>query len=154
MVEPHDPHRPKQLPLPGRRQETNDGPSYRGFLSCFASFEGPELRFGSGRRQVFFDLVRQVRQSIPDAVGIIIGNSYPAAKWNLGRIGIQGGCWYRCKNAALTSPVLMASAAVSVVLLLTLLAVVFFTGVVWALARDGRLDQGDGLAHPDKGARV
>jgi len=30
-------------------------------------------------------------------------------------------------------------------LLLTLLAVAFFTGVVWALARDGRLDQGDGL---------
>lgn len=30
-------------------------------------------------------------------------------------------------------------------LLLTLLAVLFFTGAVWALARDGRLDQGDGL---------
>lgn len=30
-------------------------------------------------------------------------------------------------------------------LLLTLLAVLFFTGAVWALARDGRLDFGDGL---------
>jgi len=30
-------------------------------------------------------------------------------------------------------------------LLLTLLAALIFTGVVWALARDGRLDQGDGL---------
>lgn len=30
-------------------------------------------------------------------------------------------------------------------LLLTLLAVVFFTGAVWALARDGQLDRGDGL---------
>ena len=30
-------------------------------------------------------------------------------------------------------------------LLLTLTAVLFFTGAVWALARDGRLDSGDGL---------
>ena len=30
-------------------------------------------------------------------------------------------------------------------LLLTLIAVLFFTGAVWALARDGRLDFGDGL---------
>jgi cation:H+ antiporter len=30
-------------------------------------------------------------------------------------------------------------------MLLTLLAVLFFTGAVWALARDGRLDLGDGL---------
>jgi cation:H+ antiporter len=30
-------------------------------------------------------------------------------------------------------------------LLLTLLAVLFFTGAVWALGRDGRLDTGDGL---------
>ena len=30
-------------------------------------------------------------------------------------------------------------------LLLTLLALLFFTGVLWALARDGRLDFGDGL---------
>ena len=30
-------------------------------------------------------------------------------------------------------------------LLLTLTAVLFFTGAVWALARDGRLDFGDGL---------
>lgn len=31
-------------------------------------------------------------------------------------------------------------------LLLTLMAVLFFTGVTWALARDGKLDTGDGLA--------
>src|SRR5574341_879597 len=31
-------------------------------------------------------------------------------------------------------------------LLLTLTAVLFFTGATWALARDGKLDAGDGLA--------
>ena len=48
----------------------------------------------------FFEVVRRVRQRLPDVVGTIIGGCYPAAKWNLGRLGIKGGCWYRCRVAA------------------------------------------------------
>jgi glycosyltransferase involved in cell wall biosynthesis len=56
----------------------------------------------------FFHVVHRVRRKIPDAVGMIIGGHYPAAKWGMGRIGVQGGCWYRCRLAAsLTSDVLV-----------------------------------------------
>jgi glycosyltransferase involved in cell wall biosynthesis len=48
----------------------------------------------------FFKVIRHVRQHYPDVVGMIIGGYYPAAKWNLGRLGIKGGCWYRCRLAA------------------------------------------------------
>ncbi|HZU35007.1 MAG TPA: glycosyltransferase family 4 protein [Gemmataceae bacterium] len=46
---------------------------------------------------LFFELLKAVRRQQPDAVGTIIGNSYPAAKWRLGRLGVKGGCWYRCR---------------------------------------------------------
>jgi len=36
-------------------------------------------------------------------------------------------------------------------LLLTTLAVLFFSGATWALARDGRIDFGDGLVNSDPG---
>jgi len=48
----------------------------------------------------FFEVIRHVRQHYSDVVGMIIGGYYPAAKWNLGRLGIRGGCWYRCRLAA------------------------------------------------------
>ena len=56
----------------------------------------------------FFHVVHRVRRKIPDSVGMIIGGCYPAAKWGMGRLGVQGGCWYRCRLAAsLTSDVLL-----------------------------------------------
>ena len=48
----------------------------------------------------FFEVVRRVRQQFPGVVGTIIGGHYPAAKCGLGRFGIKGGCWYRCRLAA------------------------------------------------------
>ena len=48
----------------------------------------------------FFEVVRRVRKQLPSVIGTIIGGHYPAAKWNLGRLGIRGGCWYRCRFAA------------------------------------------------------
>ena len=56
----------------------------------------------------FFEVVRRVRKQLPSVIGTIIGGHYPAAKWNLGRLGIRGGCWYRCRLAAsLTSGVFL-----------------------------------------------
>ncbi len=45
---------------------------------------------------VFFETIRRIRREHANAQGMIIGNSYPAAKWNLGARGIKGGCWYKC----------------------------------------------------------
>lgn len=36
-------------------------------------------------------------QQMPQVQVVGIGNGYPAEKWNLGKLGIQGGCYYRCK---------------------------------------------------------
>ena len=44
----------------------------------------------------FFQLAREVRREIPQLAATIIGGNYPAAKYNLGTLGIKGGCWYRC----------------------------------------------------------
>jgi glycosyltransferase involved in cell wall biosynthesis len=48
----------------------------------------------------FFNVVRQVRKELPDALGTIIGGNYAAAQWGIGRWGIKGGCWYRCRGLA------------------------------------------------------
>jgi glycosyltransferase involved in cell wall biosynthesis len=48
----------------------------------------------------FFNIVRRIRKQLPDAMGTIIGGYYPAAKWSLRRLGIRGGCWYRCRLEA------------------------------------------------------
>ncbi len=38
----------------------------------------------------------RVRMLEPKAIVTIIGGRHPAARFNLGRIGVVGGCWYRC----------------------------------------------------------
>jgi glycosyltransferase involved in cell wall biosynthesis len=38
-------------------------------------------------------------RALPETAVIGIGNHYPAEKWNLGRFGIKGGCFYRCMAA-------------------------------------------------------
>jgi glycosyltransferase involved in cell wall biosynthesis len=48
-----------------------------------------------------FDVIRQVRQQRRDAQGTIIGGHHPAEKWSLGRLGVKGGCWYKCRLASL-----------------------------------------------------
>jgi L-malate glycosyltransferase len=47
----------------------------------------------------FREVVRLVRARIRDATATIIGGHYPAARWGLGRVGIKGGCWYRCRSS-------------------------------------------------------
>ena len=48
----------------------------------------------------FFKIVGRVREKLSDVVGTVIGGHYPAARWGLGRFGIKGGCWYRCRVVA------------------------------------------------------
>jgi glycosyltransferase involved in cell wall biosynthesis len=56
------------------------------------------------QHSAFFDVVGRIRKRLPGAKGTIIGGHYPAAKWNLGRCGIKGGCWYKCRARALVQP--------------------------------------------------
>ena len=48
-----------------------------------------------------FDVVGHVRQHRSDVQATIIGAPHPAEKWNLGRLGVKGGCWYKCRLASL-----------------------------------------------------
>lgn len=52
---------------------------------------------------VFFDVVRAIRKKRPNVRATIIGRHYPAWRWRLGRVGIKGGCWYRCTASAAIS---------------------------------------------------
>jgi glycosyltransferase involved in cell wall biosynthesis len=47
-----------------------------------------------------FEFMQAFGELIPDVKGTLIGNSYPAAKFSLGRLGIKGGCWYQCQIAS------------------------------------------------------
>ena len=38
----------------------------------------------------------RVRRLDPGAIVTIIGGTHPAARFDLGRIGVVGGCWYKC----------------------------------------------------------
>jgi glycosyltransferase involved in cell wall biosynthesis len=49
----------------------------------------------------FVRVLARVRKHIPHVRGFIIGKPYGAAKWGLGRCGIKGGCWYKCRVSAL-----------------------------------------------------
>lgn len=44
----------------------------------------------------FFQLARKLNEKLPNTASTIIGNSYPAEKWRVGRLGVKGGCWYSC----------------------------------------------------------
>ncbi len=56
---------------------------------------------GVKRHDRFFEVMKLLRSSVPDAAGTIIGRSHPAERFGLGRIGIRGGCWYQCRASAL-----------------------------------------------------
>jgi glycosyltransferase involved in cell wall biosynthesis len=43
----------------------------------------------------------RLRARRPDLVATIVGDSYPAERWGLGRAGVKGGCWYACRAASL-----------------------------------------------------
>ena len=49
-----------------------------------------------------FDVMNAVRRHNKDAKATIIGGNYPAAKWSLGRLGIKGGCWHRCRLSSIS----------------------------------------------------
>jgi glycosyltransferase involved in cell wall biosynthesis len=51
--------------------------------------------------RAFFDIAKKLRKGLPEIQTSIIGSPYPAASWNLGRLGVSGGCWYECKLRAL-----------------------------------------------------
>jgi len=51
-----------------------------------------------------FEVFRQLRREVRDARATIIGDPYPAEKWQLGRIGVRGGCWHRCRLRAAITP--------------------------------------------------
>lgn len=52
----------------------------------------------------FFELTSALRARSKDLIATLIGNSYPAARWGLGRAGIRGGCWYQCRARSLGQP--------------------------------------------------
>jgi glycosyltransferase involved in cell wall biosynthesis len=47
-----------------------------------------------------FEIMRALGGRIPEVRGTLIGSSYPAEKFSLGRFGVKGGCWYRCQIAS------------------------------------------------------
>lgn len=49
--------------------------------------------------QMLRALVSRLSARIPAIRGSIIGDSYPAERCSLGELGVQGGCWYRCRLA-------------------------------------------------------
>jgi glycosyltransferase involved in cell wall biosynthesis len=48
----------------------------------------------------FFELWREVSRRVPGSRSTLVGSPHPAARWGLGRIGVKGGCWYRCRSRA------------------------------------------------------
>lgn len=61
--------------------------------------------------RTLFEVARRVRTAHHDALTTIIGNSYPAARWNAGRFGVRGGCWYSCSaRTALDSAIRLKAA--------------------------------------------
>ena len=50
------------------------------------------------------EVARHVRRKLPEATATVIGDPYPAEKCRLGRLGVKGGCWYRCRLQATVTP--------------------------------------------------
>ncbi len=48
----------------------------------------------------YFAAIDRVSGMVPYVQGTIVGNSHRAHKWRLGRLGVKGGCWYRCQLQA------------------------------------------------------
>jgi glycosyltransferase involved in cell wall biosynthesis len=53
----------------------------------------------------FHRLSQNLRKQHHDVRCTIIGGSHPAARWDLGRLGIPGGCWLSCRFRSLLSRV-------------------------------------------------
>jgi len=51
--------------------------------------------------RMFFEIARHLKDT--GARFTLIGNSHRAAKWNLGLLGVRGGCFYGCKTRAMFS---------------------------------------------------
>ena len=54
----------------------------------------------------FFAVVRHMHREHPGASGTLMGGTYRAAKWRLGRLGILGGCAYQCWARSIVSPMI------------------------------------------------
>jgi len=52
----------------------------------------------------YFSAVDWVSKTLPTVRGTIVGNSHRAHAWRLGRLGVKGGCWYRCQLQARHDP--------------------------------------------------
>ena len=59
----------------------------------------------------FFPMIKKLRKTNGELVATMIGRSYPAAKWNLGRFGIAGGCWAQCNIRSHIVPVQLQNTA-------------------------------------------
>ena len=51
----------------------------------------------------FWSVVERSSEDIAGIQGSIIGRGYGAEKFRLGRLGVRGGCWYRCRLKSLFS---------------------------------------------------
>ncbi|MHB8490370.1 MAG: glycosyltransferase family 4 protein [Candidatus Dormibacteria bacterium] len=51
----------------------------------------------------FHRVASKLRADLADVAATIIGNSHPAARWHLGRVGVKGGCWYSCRWTSRTA---------------------------------------------------
>ncbi|HET6934668.1 MAG TPA: glycosyltransferase family 4 protein [Candidatus Angelobacter sp.] len=54
--------------------------------------------------ELAFEVMRDLRKQIPEARATLIGGNYPADKWSLGRFGVKGGCWYKCRLRSFVEP--------------------------------------------------
>ncbi len=50
---------------------------------------------------LLFDLMKQLRSKKQSMHLTQIGRSHYARKWNLGKLGVRGGCYYSCKGRSL-----------------------------------------------------
>jgi glycosyltransferase involved in cell wall biosynthesis len=58
-----------------------------------------------------FEVLRALRKRKNQIRATLIGRHYPAAKWSLGRFGVRGGCWYKCKLRSLKESTIQLQSA-------------------------------------------
>jgi glycosyltransferase involved in cell wall biosynthesis len=51
----------------------------------------------------FWRVVKAVKNALPELQGSIIGRPYRAERLRVGRLGVKGGCWYKCRLRRLFS---------------------------------------------------
>jgi glycosyltransferase involved in cell wall biosynthesis len=54
---------------------------------------------------MLFELARRLASTLPGTIArvTLIGNPHPMFKWNLGAVGLRGGCYYGCRARAMMS---------------------------------------------------